>query len=420
MNPCWGGKTAIWRPSRSSGEGGFAAQGLAFILFSGMYLIAYFYRVSAAVISGDIARELSLSPPQLGGVAAALFYAFAFAQIPLGPLLDRYGSRWIVGICSLIAALGGLLFASAHNFTGLFAGRLLLGAGTAAVLMGSLKAYTRWFPSSMFATLIGLQIALGNCGNLLATTPLAWAANSYGWRTSFAVVAILNFVWALLLLWLIRDLPPGTEPQRALPFRFSAWWQLLRNDSFRRLSLLAFFWYGSYMAVQGLWGVPYLEMVLKLDNAAASHLLMLTAIGFICGCPFLGRLSDRWLLSRKRLLFPAQLLQWTILLLFVGPLERLPQELLPAIFFIFGFVISSGPLLYAQVKELFPGPRTATALTLMNFFIVIGAALLQQLMGFLVGSQLDVDSLHRAFLLPVVGLGLAILLYAGARDSGPA
>jgi len=83
-----------------------------------MSVIAYFYRVSAAVISGDMALELALSPAQLGSIAAALFYAFACVQIPLGPLLDRYGSRWVVGICSLIAALGGLLFATASGFSG--------------------------------------------------------------------------------------------------------------------------------------------------------------------------------------------------------------------------------------------------------------------------------------------------------------
>lgn len=390
-----------------------------FVLFSGLYLIAYFYRVSAAVIAGDIARELALSPAELGSIAAALFYAFAFAQIPLGPLLDRYGSRWIVGGCALLAASGGLLFATAHDVSGLFVGRLLLGAGTAAVLMGSLKAYIRWFPGSMFATLVGMQIALGNCGSLLATTPLAWAADTYGWRESFALVALLNIAWAVLLLVVIRDLPPGAESSEPVPFRFSLWGQLLRDDSFRRLSLLAFFWYGSYMAVQGLWGAPYLEVVLGLDNAAASQLLMVTAIGFICGCPLLGRLSDRWL-SRKRVLLPAQLVQWLVLLLFVGPLEQVPRAFLPAIFFIFGLGISSGPLLYAQVKELFPGPHTATALTLINFFIVIGAALLQQLMGIMAGPQLDIPGLQRAFWLPVVGLGLALLLYAGARDTGPA
>jgi len=167
--------------------------------------------------------------------------------------------------------------------------------------MGSLKAYTRWFPNQMFATLTGLQIALGNCGNLLATAPLAWAASHYGWRYSFACVAFLNFIWALLLLFLTRDLPAGTEPQPPDPFHFMTWGRLLGNGIFLRLSLLAFFWYGSYMAVQGLWGIPYLKLELGLDNAAASHLMMLTAIGFVCGCPPLGRLSDGYFFSRKRL-----------------------------------------------------------------------------------------------------------------------
>ena len=390
-----------------------------FALFSGMYLIAYFYRVSAAVVAGDIAAELDLSPAQLGSMAAALFYAFALAQIPLGPLLDRYGSRWVVGLCCLLSAAAGLLFATGRNFEELLLARALLGAGTAAVLMGSLKAYTRWFAPEQFATLTGLQVALGNSGNLLATAPLAWAAAAFGWRTSFAAVALLNLVWALLLIRIVRDRPSGSPVSAGVPFRFRAWAELLRSGDFRRLSLLAFFWYGSYMAVQGLWGAPYLERVVGLDNVTASQLLMWTALGFICGCPLMGRLSDRYLRSRKRLLLPALLLQWAMLLFFTGLLESMPAVLRATIFFLFGLGVSGGPLLYAQVKELFPGERTATALTLINFFIVIGAALLQQLMGLLVGEQMTAAGMHRAFLLPLAGLGAALLLYAGCRDSHP-
>jgi sugar phosphate permease len=395
-----------------------------FLVLTGMYIIAYFFRVSAAVIAGDLARDLALSPRQLGNVSAALFYAFALTQLPLGPVLDRYGPRWVIFVLGLVAAAGALLFARAEGYAGALAGRALIGAGTACVLMGSLKAYTAWFSPRRFATLSGLQVALGNTGNLLATAPLAWLAATLGWRDTFAVFALLTALAAFLVLAVVRDAPVGTvRAERVALGR--GWRQIATMPSFWRLSLLAFFWYGSYMAVQGLWGGPYLMSVLGYDRAGAARLLLLTAVGFIVGCPLCGRLSDSALASRKKVLMAGQGGLLLGISLFLGPLERCPAGLLPLFFFLFGVCVSSGPVIYAQVKELFPGNLAATAMTAVNFFIVMGAALVQQAMGAVMdsaslgGASGTPQDFHRAFAIPVVGLALAWVGYLFCRDTRP-
>ncbi len=386
-----------------------------FLLFSGLYIIAYFYRVSVAVIADDLLVELKLSVGQLGSMSAALFFAFAFMQLPLGPLLDRYGPRWIVGVCGLVTAAGAFLFASAESYQQLYCGRFLIGAGTAAVLMGSLKAYTEWFVPQMFATLTGLQVALGNAGSLLGTKPLAWAATEFGWRNTFSAVGLLTVAWTLLLIVTVRNGPFAEESDEVVPS--GDWRHLFFSLDFWRFSLLAFFWYGSYMAVQGLWGIPYLTNVLGLSRDSAATLLMFSAIGFIIGCPLTGQLSDRWLGSRRRVLLPTQVVFAGLLCGFLGGLEHLPEVLLPVFFFLFGLMISSGPLLFAQIKEKVPLRMAATAMTAVNFFVFLGAALLQQLMGMMVDDQLSATGLHRAFILPVIGLILAWFGYLGCRET---
>ena len=56
-----------------------------------------------------------------------------------------------------------------------------------------------------------------------------------------------------------------------------------RHRDFWLLAGLAFAWYGCYLAVQGLWGGPYLMEVLKLTREETGRMLMFTSIGFICG-----------------------------------------------------------------------------------------------------------------------------------------
>ncbi|MBI5656862.1 MAG: MFS transporter, partial [Geobacter sp.] len=57
-----------------------------FSILSFLYLLAYFYRVSMAVLAGDLSRDLALDAVQLGTLSGAFFYAFAVTQLPLGPL----------------------------------------------------------------------------------------------------------------------------------------------------------------------------------------------------------------------------------------------------------------------------------------------------------------------------------------------
>lgn len=385
-----------------------------------MYVVAYFYRVSAAVLADDLRADLLLSPEQLGNVSSALFYAFALTQLPLGPVLDRFGARRTIFVLGLVAASGALLLARAESYGDALAGRALIGMGTACVLMGSFKVYTTWFEPRQFATLAGLQIALGNTGNLLATAPLAWLAGAFGWRPTFVGVAILTGFFALAVLLIVRDAPGASAVRKRQP-PGAGWGRLLKTPSFWLLSLLAFFWYGGYMAVQGLWGGPYLTQVLGCTRETSAGLLLLTALGFIIGCPLMGRLSDRILASRKQVLIMGQLGLLLTLSLFLGLLEKTPGFLLPWIFLGFGLFVSSGPVLYAQVKELFPGDLAATAMTSINFFVVIGAALTQQLMGYIMNSPnlTGAAAFHRAFAFPVTGLGLAWLGYLFCRDTRP-
>ena len=88
---------------------------LIFFVLALVYILVYFYRVSLAVVAGDVSRELHLSPAQLGSLSSILFYVYAAAQIPLGPMIDRLGSRVVISACGVLTAVGGILFSQAGS-----------------------------------------------------------------------------------------------------------------------------------------------------------------------------------------------------------------------------------------------------------------------------------------------------------------
>jgi sugar phosphate permease len=394
-----------------------------------MYILVYFYRVSLAVVAGDISRELHLTPEQLGGLSGVLFYVYAAAQLPLGPMIDRLGSRVVISGCGVLTTLGGIIFAQADTLAVAMIARALIGVGTAAVLMATFTIFSHWFSKQEFGRVSGFMVALGNLGNLAATAPLALAVGAFGWRNSFLVAAVVQALVTLVVFIKVQD-RPAVNPAHAEPApiektaMMAAWGEIFGTRDFWLLGILAFFWYGNYLALQALWGGPYLMEVLHLSRRTAGSMLMFTSVGFIAGSSFVDTVARRFFGSYKKTLLAGQSVLLLLMTAFLGWGETVPQPLLAGLFFAVGLAVSSGVMIYPIIRSMFRVGIVGTALTSLNFYVLMGAAVTQQVMGIIVGlygdtaAGISAGALHTAFLFPIVGLAFSIVLYSRTREYG--
>lgn len=401
---------------------------LIFLILALIYILVYFYRVSLAVVAGDVSRDLDLTPAQLGSLSSILFYVYAAAQIPLGPMIDRLGSRVVISGCGVLTAIGGILFSQAGSMGEAMVARVLIGLGTSAVLMATFTIFSHWFTKQQFGKVSGLMVAVGNLGNLAGTAPLAFAVSIIGWRSSFLVTGVLQALVTVLVFWIVRDRPPrlsadavadtAVEPVGML----AAWRQILCNGDFWLLSAVAFAWYGNYLAVQGLWGGPYLMQVLKLSRAETGNMLMYTSLGFIGGSLVIDSIARKLLHSYKKTLLAGQLLLLLMMTSFLGIAELIPHAALAVLFFVLGLAVSSGVMIYPIIRSMFPVRIVGTALTSLNFFVLLGAASMQQVMGVIIGSfvkmtpEVPEQAFHAAFMFPVAALAMSTALFFFAKD----
>jgi len=272
-----------------------------YFVFAAAYLLSYLFRSVNAVISPELSRDLSLNPASLGLLTSAYFLAFGAAQIPVGMLLDRYGPRRVEPVLLSIAALGALLFATAESLAGLLFARAAIGFGVCACLMAPLKAIATWFPRERHASLSGWMMVAGGVGALAATTPLELALRVTGWRTIFVVLALVTFVVAIAIAWRVPD---TEKPANAESFR--AQWAgvrlVLGHPRLWWIAPLGAFCTGSFMAIQGLWAVPWMmEVGGETRAGAAQHLLYMGIVvlgGYIALGLFGTSLARRGILAR--------------------------------------------------------------------------------------------------------------------------
>ena len=164
--------------------------------------------------------------------------------------------------------------------------------------------------------------------------------------------------------------------------------------------------------------------VLHLSREGAGSMLMFTSFGFIVGSSLIDTVARRFFKSYKKTLLAGQLALLLLMTAFMGWAEAVPQPLLAGVFFVVGLAVSSGVMIYPIIRSMFPVGIVGTALTSLNFYVLMGAAVTQQVMGVIVGSygdtagSISAGALHAAFMVPIAGLALSIVLYSGARDYG--
>jgi len=322
-------------------------------------------------------RELGLSAADLGLLTSAYLLAFGAFQLPLGILLDRYGPRRVEAALLLLCAVGCTLFASGFALPELALGRALIGLGVSACLMASFKAFSLWFPIERQASLNAAIMAAGGLGALAASSPLGAVLPLLGWRGIFYTLALVALVVATLI-FTTPEKTLNTAPQ-GLRQQLAGLVTIFSSRAFWRFAPQTTFIVGGFMALQGLWAVPWLMTVNGATReAAAFHLLLMAGAqltGFLSIAFFVNRLA-------KAGLPPVRLLALGMgggLLALLGiVLDLAPTWLLwPAL----GLVFSVGNLAYALLTAQFPLALAGRANTALNLGAFVGAFGIQWLFG---------------------------------------
>jgi MFS family permease len=272
-----------------------------YFAFAAAYLLSYLFRTVNAVISPELVRELALNPSDLGLLTSAYFLAFAATQIPVGILLDRYGPRRVEPVLLAVAAAGAAFFAFAETLPGLALARAVIGAGVSACLMSPLKAINAWYPPDKQASYSGWIMVAGGVGALSATVPLELALRITHWRVVFMVLSAVTLLAAGAIWWRVPDIAKP-EHSGGLRAQFAGVRTVFVHPRFWWIAPLGGFGMGSFMAIQGLWAVPWLMDVDGHSRAtAANHLLVMNAVimaGY-AGLGFFGtRLARRGIHAR--------------------------------------------------------------------------------------------------------------------------
>ncbi len=274
---------------------------LMILLITAM-LICYGHRGALSVAAPFMIEDLSLSKAGMGILLSAFFWMYAFMQMPMGWLVDRFGVRRAYALGFLFWSISSILTGLAKNLTALISLRISLGIGQAVAFPASARAVANWFQERERGTVTGLYLAGVRYGTALINIVGAWFLSKYDWRLFFLVIGTIPLIWLFpwtwfLGKWEVKQTPAVTaEPVPSQVPSFLKSISLLKNRSVFGI-FLGFFAYDYAWFVYVAWLPGYLRLERKFT---ASEMGIYSALPYLTMSVIIlisGILSD-WLVRR--------------------------------------------------------------------------------------------------------------------------
>ena len=127
--------------------------------------------------------------------------AYAIGQTVTGKMMDAIGTRLGMVVSIVGWSISIALHAVARSLTSFSIFRAMLGISEAGNWPGATKSNAEWFPARERAIAQGIFGAGASLGSVVAAPFIVGLYLAFGWRATFAGIAVLGIIW--IIPWLL-------------------------------------------------------------------------------------------------------------------------------------------------------------------------------------------------------------------------
>lgn len=378
---------------------------VAFVLFQ------FFLQLSSGVVIGAIMRNLHLSALMAGALSASFYVVYTGLQIPVGVLFDCKNPRFLLTITTFVCSLGCFAFAASHGLFGLFAGRTLIGIGSAFAFVGLSHLLRQHFPLRQFSFMIGLSETIGFIATVVGIISLGSLISHWGWRGFINGAGIMGLVISALA-W--KYVPAQTSSATPLQHYWRQVLTILRNKKLWINGLFIGLTFTIVTVYGAMWASSFIQVKLNCSPAEASLVNAIFFLGTGVSCPLFGWLGAK--LTRRKPLILASSLSTTTLFFIMLYLPTHSQVVMSSLMFLVGLCCGAYILAYPIANELSPNDSLSTCTGFINTLALITTPLLQPFIGFLLdlfsetGTHYTLANYQNALLVIPISLLVACVL----------
>ena len=347
------------------------------------YFFANFQRIAIPGAIFDLLQEeLSVSAPYITAFGAIFMYLYAFNQLIIGVLVDRFGGLRVMLTGGIILGLGALLFPISSSLPLMYFSRVLVGVGGSTFYLSLIRELRECFSDKNFGIAISVMLCIGYCGGIAANAPFVFMMKYMNWHEILVVLAIVILLGVFIFIMLSFKIKyPEINRNvklRTLPFRL-----VLHKKHNRNLFSFACCNFGISYSIQAIIGKKFLEDFCCMSTSKSA--LVLSAMAVIAAIFNIINASVCKLCHNHRVIFlkNASVITFlSLLIICICLLFNIKTDFIAVIFFILAANASLTSLL-VPVLHLTNRKMVSGTVSIMNFCFFMMVGFLGTAMGFL-------------------------------------
>nr|WP_198931611.1 MFS transporter [Corynebacterium glutamicum] len=354
---------------------------------------------------------------------------YAFAQIPMGILIDKFGPRKLLAIGALVMGIGQLILGFTDSYSIAIIARVFIGAGDASIFLSVMRILPFWFPLKHTPIFTQLTTCLGQLGQFFSAVPFMALLGAQGWTVAFVSLGSVVALIAIAALVAVRDTPdPQPKPVESAqdadkPSLRASLKLIVRNP----ITWQSFFIHYVLMVWQTvfsmMWGVPLMTLGMGLSATTAGLVLSINTLCMVVSAPIIGIISARLGYRRDVVAIALSFVQSAVWLVFLA--SDAPRGLMAIILvnIVMGLTTAASGYGFDTIRERLDRKILAAGTGLANMGGFLSSMVAAQVMGFLLdhsahGSTYTWVDFRFGFLAILVTWAVGVTGFVAARLKG--
>lgn len=262
---------------------------IVWMIASLFYGYQYILRVMPSIMLEDIMQQFQIGAATFGQFTGVYYIGYSLAQIPLGLMLDRFGSRKVMTGSILMTVVGILPLIFAEHWIYPVLGRVLIGIGSSAAILGVFQIVRMNFSENRFPRMVSYSVMIGLIGAIYGGGPVSFLREEFGYSFILQSFVASGLLLAALTYWIVPD--EKREEEMSSPL--SNLKEVFGNGKMIWCCIFAGLMVGPLEGFADVWGIAYLKQVHGIDSAVAASLPSMIFIGMCFGAPILNMFGEK-------------------------------------------------------------------------------------------------------------------------------